>query len=106
MLTARIDGDNLITEGQVNEGEHYPGLCCGGFGTEVIWISEFSDDPTDITIYAACDNPACRHRHPGDAIAIYGWQFDDFAERLAGMSEMAEHWPDTGGTLEADDATA
>lgn len=99
MLTAKINNDpksdragELITTGQIEVGDIYPGLCCAGYNWEVVLIFP-NDTPAYHSIWGTCQNPACTGK---DGVGtehyqgVSNWLQEDFEERLAKLAPLAQ----------------
>lgn len=91
MLQAQWDGPEIRTDGEVKEGDKYPGFCCEGHDWEVAVLIEWPPYPKETDIWGRCDNPACPNYDEGigphDAYRGVGKIcLEDFEEWLADES--------------------
>ena len=53
----RVENNEILCDGQVEEFDIYNDFCCRGFGWEVLLIIDCSND--DKSIWGRCKNPDC-----------------------------------------------
>lgn len=58
MLRAYFQNDEMVTEGEICEGEFYQDFCCEGFGWEVRWVYH-ETEPGYNSIWGHCENIEC-----------------------------------------------
>ena len=82
MITATIEGDELIVNGESVVDEVYPGFCCKGFDYIIAFI--FTEGEKG---FGCCQNPDCPKFNGDDENTPYrgisDWSFEDFALELA-----------------------
>ncbi len=99
MLKARIDGDELVTQGELVVGDMYFGFCCEGHAWEVVMIPvstnfgmvQLSDETKWQSVWGVCHNPECpvvdesfNERPEEDPYrGVTNHCFEDFVEQLA-----------------------
>jgi len=78
MLTAKIENNEIITAGEIADGDEYTGICCKGHPFEVCVL-------TGSSVWGVCRNPDCpKSDGPDDYYRGVSYlEMDDFAEKLA-----------------------
>jgi hypothetical protein len=106
MLKAWMQGECIVTEGAVVEGDRYSGFCCHGFDWEVRVIFRDDTHPRYSSIWGICANLDCKNYQQ----ALFGvddpWRgtknvcLEDFEEWLATQREETHATENTAGDTE------
>lgn len=84
MLQAQLINDEIVTMGEVREGDVYPGLCCAGHNFTVALVLE--------SAWGHCDNP--EHYHDGEDPDPYqgvnSFSIEDIALKLVDGGEAGQ----------------
>ncbi len=65
MLKAQWDSPEIITEGEVQDGDKYPDFCCKGHAWEVRKIFPWALHEGYTEYWGRCDNPDCPNYEKG-----------------------------------------
>lgn len=85
MITATIENNELIVNGEPIVDEVYPGWCCAGFDLIVVAADT---DPRIESMTVACQNPNCPNGDP-EYIGINGWLIENFALEMTERNESS-----------------
>lgn len=78
MITAKVIDNEIVTAGEICEGDIYSDLCCAGHGFEVRLVIMES-------VYGICHNPDCPKVGPGLLYDdVQEFDFDTMLDKIAG----------------------